>query len=186
MIPLQSYAKELLSHQPDLYLRRMEGVLLFQEEQKFKQWWIWALLLGLDALFVTALVQQIGMGKPFGSNPSTDLFLIVVSISIFLITILFVFMKLETQIRTDGVYVRFIPFHRSYKFFAWTDIQHAEVRKYSAIKEYGGWGLRNGALNVSGNMGLQLNFTNGRKLLIGTQKPDELSLALSKNHPSRR
>ena len=60
------------------------------------------------------------------------------------------------------------------------------VREYSPIAEYGGWGLRGGffgkgsALNVSGNKGLQLELKNNKKILIGTNKPKELSETLSK------
>jgi hypothetical protein len=54
------------------------------------------------------------------------------------------------------------------------------------LTEYGGWGLRLGlfgkgtAFNVSGDIGLQLEFTDDRKLLIGTNKPDELIETLNK------
>jgi TATA-box binding protein (TBP) (component of TFIID and TFIIIB) len=34
------------------------------------------------------------------------------------------------------------------------------------------------AYNVSGNQGVQLFFTNGKKLLIGTQKPEEITAIL--------
>ena len=60
------------------------------------------------------------------------------------------------------------------------------VRQYSPIIEYGGWGLRFGifgkgtAFNVSGNKGLQLEFINNKKLLIGTNKPDALTETLIK------
>jgi hypothetical protein len=39
--------------------------------------------------------------------------------------------------------------------------------------EYGGWGIKYGkmgkAYNVSGNRGVQLEFTDGKRLLIGSQ-----------------
>lgn len=50
--------------------------------------------------------------------------------------------------------------------------------------EYGGWGLRLGgfgkgqAYNISGDKRLQLEFTTGQRLLIGTNKPEELSTVL--------
>lgn len=50
--------------------------------------------------------------------------------------------------------------------------------------DYGGWGFRFGlfgkgrALNVSGNKGIQLVLTDGTRLLIGTNKPDEARQAL--------
>ncbi len=46
------------------------------------------------------------------------------------------------------------------------------------MKEYGGWGIRYGmkgmAYNVSGNRGVQLEFETGKRLLIGSQRPEEL------------
>jgi hypothetical protein len=36
------------------------------------------------------------------------------------------------------------------------------------------------AYNTSGNMGLQLIMKNGKKILIGTHKPDELDAFLKK------
>ena len=59
----------------------------------------------------------------------------------------------------------------------------AYVRKYSPIAEFGGWGYRisfNGgpAYNIAGNMGLQIVFVSGKKLLIGTQQATAMSDAL--------
>jgi hypothetical protein len=36
------------------------------------------------------------------------------------------------------------------------------------------------AFNVSGDKGLQLQFSNGKRLLIGTQMPDELTTVLAR------
>jgi len=58
---------------------------------------------------------------------------------------------------------------------------------YYPISEFGGWGLRGGfffnkgkekAVNVSGDIGIQLIFKNGKKLLIGTQKKEEAKRVL--------
>jgi len=56
------------------------------------------------------------------------------------------------------------------------------VRKYSPLFEYGGWGLRwslNGkAVNVRGNMGIQVVLKNGSRILIGTSNPEDAKMAL--------
>jgi hypothetical protein len=53
-----------------------------------------------------------------------------------------------------------------------------EVITYRPIIDYGGWGVRFGrkgmAYNVSGNIGLLISRKNGKTILIGTQKPDEM------------
>jgi len=59
------------------------------------------------------------------------------------------------------------------------------LRGYSPISEYGGWGMRYSlsgkgrALNVSGRTGVQLVFKDGKKLLIGTQKADDIMQVLA-------
>jgi hypothetical protein len=59
-----------------------------------------------------------------------------------------------------------------------------EVRTYRRILEYGGWGIRYAltgggwAYNISGNRGVQLVFTGGKRLLIGAQHSEELATAL--------
>lgn len=96
-------------------------------------------------------------------------------------------MRLKNQIRKDGVYVKFFPFHLSFKVYKWDKVSKLFVRQYDPISEYGGWGLRIGrngkAFNVSGNKGLQLEFHDNKKLLIGTNKPEELKETLLKIGP---
>ena len=63
------------------------------------------------------------------------------------------------------------------------DITAAEAVMYSPIAEYGGWGIRgwgkNTALNARGNRGVRLTLRDGRRVLIGSQRPDELAEALA-------
>jgi hypothetical protein len=60
------------------------------------------------------------------------------------------------------------------------------VREYSPLGEYGGWGIRytisgaGKAYNISGKIGLQLEFTTGKKVLIGTHKGEEIKEILTR------
>jgi hypothetical protein len=96
-------------------------------------------------------------------------------------------LKLYTRIDAEGVHFRMTPFHFKEQVIYWDEIDQIHVRKYSPILEYGGWGirvgLRNGrAYNVRGNYGIQIVKKNGKRLLLGTQKPDEAARHLA-NHP---
>lgn len=106
-----------------------------------------------------------------------------------LLLLLFATMRLDTEIRTDGIYVRFFPAGRQYKKYAWEDLEQLFVRQYEPIREYGGWGIRGGkhnrAYNISGNQGLQLIFKDKKRVLIGTKRPDELAALLASLPPSR-
>jgi len=144
------------------------------------------LLLALSGIWIWQLVQQVFMGIPFGNNPSSNLVVILTGLFPLLTIILFRFLTLETIINEEGINFRFRPFQRKPKVIKTSDIIHYEVKKYSPLKDYGGWGIRYGsgkngrAYNVSGNQGVLFEFKNGKKFLLGTQKPSEIRSALEK------
>lgn len=164
--------------------KNIENEALYSERQGFNQWWIWIIILGLNALFLYGIYQQIIEGISFGSKPMSNAALIILTIVVILLTIGFYSVRLETYIKQDGIYLRFFPFHRNFKFYDWNTITKITIREYKPLKEYGGWGLRVGilangqAFNVSGNIGLQLELMNNDKLLIGTRKSQELNNVL--------
>lgn len=149
----------------------MHGVT-FEETQRFRQWWLWLLLV--------AVVTQVFYDLVLKGNALSGHLVVVSMVTI--VVVLIVFIRLDTRISLEGIFVKLFPFHRSFKHYPWGMIAKAEVRKYSPLLEFGGWGYRFGfgrkALNISGNMGLQLHFSNGKKLLIGTQRPDEVRSVL--------
>ncbi len=160
--------------------------ILFTEQQKFKQWWLWLILLGINGFFLFGVFKQVISGQQFGNKPMSNLELLIATGLTIILTILIVNFRLDTTIRMDGIYVRFFHFHLKFKHYTWDSLTKSFVRQYSPLIEYGGWGLRIGlfgkgtAYNVSGNKGLQLEFKNNKKLLIGTNKPDELTATLNK------
>jgi hypothetical protein len=162
----------------------MEDEILFAEKQKFTQWWIWLILLVPTALTGYGVVRQVILGQPFGDKPASNLELIAVFGFTLLLTLSFLSLRLETVIKQDGIYVKFFPFHGSFRHYPWEQINQSFVRQYNPILEYGGWGLRgfgkNRAFNVSGNQGLQLELEGNKRILIGTQKPEEITEILKK------
>ena len=159
---------------------------LFYERQKFCQHWFWLLIILAFGIPMISLIKQWVQNN----NPTSDKELIM-SILIFLaLTVifvsLFIIMRLETVITTDGVSVRFFPIHRSFRNYRWEDITTYSVKEYSPLKEFGGWGIRfrmgrNAiAYSISGNYGLQLELKNGKRILIGTKKQYEMEQALKK------
>jgi|SRR5690554_309086 len=156
----------------------MKQKILFQETQRFKQWWIWLIHILILAVFFTGIYIQIINGEPFGDKPMSDLGLIISSVFMLLLVLLFLSFSLKTQITQSKIYFKFFPFHIKEREYLISDIQEMKVVKYSPIGEYGGWGIRgfgsDKAFNVKGNMGLRILFKDGTKRLIGTQKPEEL------------
>ncbi|MDR0371570.1 MAG: hypothetical protein LBH80_06935 [Prevotellaceae bacterium] len=181
----------------------------FYERQSRKSWWFSALIAAVNLPFIYGIFRQIILGKPWGTKPASDTELILITVSILLFTVVMLFSKLETIIDGDGIYFRYFPFNPRYKFLSWESISKASIRQYGSM-EFGGAGIRfqpwknssktatrwlgnlrfNGAgvhhgfkekaYIVSGKYGLQLELRNKKKILIGTQRPDEIEELLKK------
>lgn len=158
----------------------------FYERQSMKQWWIWILFVGMDMLLIFGSVLQLIFDTPFGNKPMSDPCLLIVTILFLLWSLFMLFvLTLHTYINDEGVFVKYFPLQFRYKLYDWNNITTSYVRKYNPLLEYGGWGVRIGlkatkAYIMSGNMGLQLILKNGRKVLIGTNRPDDLESVLLK------
>jgi len=160
----------------------------FQEIQKFRQRFLWILLLLIDILalifFGYGIFKQLVLGQSWGSKPLPDIALLIVGLFFILllavITYSFYAMKLITEVRDDSLTLRFHPL--THQLIPYEHIKTCKVRNYHPIREYGGWGIRYGrkgkAFTVSGTLGVQLELVQGKSLLIGSQRPEELSRAI--------
>lgn len=149
-----------------------------------KQWWIWLILAFANISLIYGSIKQLFFDESYGINPADDAWLLIITVLVLLITVGVALLKLETMIDKTGIYVRFLPFQQKYKTFKWKSVESYNVRTYNPIVEFGGWGYRiagrrKRAYNMYGKMGLSLLFRDGSKVLIGTQKPEELDEYLS-------
>lgn len=152
---------------------------IFKEEQRFTQLWL-IILLVISIIIPLIIILKEADKMTLGE------FLMSSSVILLAPAIIFIF-KLTTRIDEKGIHYKFFPFHLKYRCIVWTDIKDAYVRAYQPISEYGGWGLKGGrlwneskgiAINVSGDIGIQLVLKNGKKILIGTQKKEHAKSTL--------
>jgi len=155
--------------------------VLFKETQQFRQWWWIVLILGstvpMIVFSVYTLYQQTVRGIQVGDSPAPNGILFFLFFFMIILLLLFFSMKFEVWIDQEGIHYRFSPFIFKDQFISKEEIQRFEIRKFSAIKDYGGWGIRRGfgrkwgrAYIVSGNIGLQFYLKSGKKVLFGTQR----------------
>lgn len=150
--------------------------VLFRETQRFTQPLIWMVILGCAAVMWWMSIHHVAAGR-IGDNVGTDIFIAAFFLAFGVgLPALFLALQLITEVRQDGIYVRFVPFHRKWRRFGFDEVTNIESRTYSPLLDYGGWGLRLGpcgwAYNVKGTLGVHLTFNTGKQLLIGTQQPD--------------
>lgn len=162
---------------------------LFHEEQRFRQPWLWwTLMFSVTAGTVPLLAgvyQQLIRGRPWGRSPMSDGSLVlfatfVVAICAGVVALMW-FARLVVVVSERALEIRFSPFHLSPREVPLARVSTVEAVTYSPLK-WGGWGIRYSfegkAYNVSGNQGVVLTFTDGKRLLIGSQRKDELAKAI--------
>lgn len=165
----------------------MEKVL-FKEEQRFRQWWLWLIMVFALLAVIVPLMNAIAEEQTKLNSSNMSRLIIYGVVAVLFLTVIIVimlFIRLKTKITSNGIYVAYIPFVRKWEKITKKDIKRYEVREYWVNREYGGYGMKKRrkagrAFTISGNIGLQLYFNDGRKLLIGTQKQQAIRYAMIK------
>lgn len=161
----------------------MMNNLVYSETQRVRMWWVYAVCILIAGLASWMFVLQIMLNTPVGTHPAPDWTLyVILGLSVILVVLVFM-TRLLVRVDRKGVLVLFSPFLR--KHYPWSKISSYEVLEYDPVKDFGGWGIRHNwkqkskAFTVSGHHGLSLLLTDGRKVIIGTYKPEKLKLFLS-------
>ena len=163
---------------------------LFKEEQHFEPFLIWLIILlgiiPMTSILGLATYKQLILGQPWGDNPMSDLGLLLVTVFIFMlfvgIIMLFKKSRLETEVTKWGVRYRFAPFITGWKEIPKQDLNNYMLKKFTIFRGYGvRWSLDGvKTLNVRGTQGIEFHYGKPRRLLIGTQQPQEFIKALDK------
>lgn len=166
--------------------------ILFKEEQRFNQWWIWLILIvaifaSLGPLAYGIYYQEV-IGEPWGNNPASTETLIYILIFTFLVMVgvfaMIWIMKLKIKITYEGIWFHFPPMINKWRFIKKEEVDRYEIRTYKPNLEFGGYGWKGlrkkRAMIIKGNTGLQLYLKDGKKLLIGTQRKQAINTAMRK------
>ena len=121
---------------------------LFTEKQRFNQWWLWLIVIATCIVPIIGIYKQIINDVPFGNNPMSNNTLIL-----------------------SAVISPFVK--RNYSF---NEIETYKVIDYGFV---GGWGIRytmkyGTVYNTKGTKGLFIKLKDGKTMVVGTQKPEEL------------
>lgn len=147
---------------------------MFQEHQRFNQWWVWGIIIGVTSIPLIGIYYQTTTGNSFGNNPLSNKGLAIAFIPMLGLLIFMRMLQLKTKITPKSIHFHFFPLVR--KKIDWEEVAKAAVVDYGFV---GGWGIRlftsyGTVYNIRGRFGLALELKSGKKLLIGTQKPEAL------------
>jgi Flp pilus assembly pilin Flp len=145
----------------------METKVYFRETQEFDQSWLWG------AVGLGALADLINFARDERSARETVARLAALGAAALVLRVV----TLQTEVREDGLYLRFSPFHRSPKRISFSDLADLQETGYSPLR-YGGWGIRWSprgiAYTLSGKSGVRVERSDGKSVFVGSDRPDEL------------
>lgn len=155
--------------------------MIYEEKQKLNLWWLY-ILFGIQAIIILS-ITLVGEKAISFSELKEIYFLPIISVVFIFILAYFINQNyLLLTVDNSGITYKYWPFTPT-KTILWEDIESAYLRKYNALGEYGGWGFRyrlwfkwndRAFIFDGGDSGLQLVLKNRRKILFGTNNPDEL------------
>jgi hypothetical protein len=161
--------------------------MVYREEQNF-DWRAYALLIAVEATFWAPVFWKVFTHpQPAALVNHHGLELAAaIALAVGLPLILIVgFLRMTTEVTPTHVRVWFgwIPTYRRLVDLA--AVTRIEVVRYRPVADYWGWGIRSGrdgerVLNARGDRGVRLDLADGSRLLIGSQRPEELALVLER------
>lgn len=156
----------------DVFIRRIAPVTFFHEEQRFRASRLWLVIAVPLTFAVLAAVAQ--------PDAPTFAGIGVAGVVVALVSLV-ALARLETTVTNVAVVVRF------HALWPTRRIPLTDITEYAPVRyrlwDSGGWGVHFGfagmTYNASGNEGVRFILRNGAKVLIGTQRPQELALAVA-------
>ena len=113
-------------------------------------------------------------------TPERNIALIALLPSFAFTALLFQTAKMKTRVGDTGVAIDTLYVVK--RRIGFDEIESAEATEYRPLRDYGGWGLRisgkGKAYNMRGDRGVQLVLKNGGRVLIGSQRDQELEAAI--------
>lgn len=145
---------------------------IFQEAQRFRQIWIWGILI---------TVTGVAIGSILFTSPTGLEWEHAIPVGIIGVVILLLFnLELKTRIDHSRLTFSYSPFIRE-RHYRFEEIVSLELIEYNGFWEYGGWGIKwNGDMwsyTTGGKYGLLVKTTD-KKFLLGTQNPKDAQKAI--------
>lgn len=143
----------------------------FHEVQRFRQKWLWTLVLSPFILVSISFYMQ----NSFQEIPAMIVALLATTVFLYSV-------KLTVRVEEDGIRIKLFPLHLKDRVIGFDEIESFNAEDYQPIREFGGWGLRwrpgKIAYSTSGSKGVRIKREGKKDVMIGSKKPEELAEAI--------
>jgi hypothetical protein len=151
-------------------------MVIFREEQRFRRNWAYVTLIP-PLIVAYGLYRQIAKSGPLGDNPAAAMVLWSALAATGAVALWFFQARLITEVRDNVLWIRLLLWPE--RSIPWTEIRWVEAFTFRPIKDYGGYGVRwneRGIVyTVCGNRGARMELMSGERVLVGSQRADELA-----------
>ncbi|CAN5283278.1 DUF6141 family protein [soil metagenome] len=149
----------------------MAAKTLFEETQSNK--YLIIAFLVISIVFGILIVIQLGFHQPIGNKPAPGWLLMVIFIGSIIGMLFLRAQKLKLLITENEIRIRF-GLLSGETVISVSNIKSISIRKYNALKEFGGWGVRyndtGSCFTVFGSDAIEIELAGNQKILVGTQK----------------
>lgn len=136
----------------------------------------------LPTAFTLLLIWQVVLGHKIGEHPMSSGNVIGWAIFLWLVYLRLITTKMVTRVEPGRLSVSMRGLWTLRKI-SLNEVGKTEVVSYRPVEDYGGYGVRltkrGRAYIAGGDRGVRLTFTKGGKVLIGSQRPEELAKAIA-------
>ncbi len=162
---------------------KVKGNILFKEEQYFRVKWLWWII-AISMLSCIGITVGIAIAEK-----KSDAWLAVAIVTPLeaIIAWLMYITKLQTVLSTEGIYYKWSPLHRSFRFIPVKEVEEVELRNGPAMSYGAHWVPGYGRVhNVGPGKGFQFTLKSRKRIFIGTQKIVAFENAVDKVMSVRR
>jgi hypothetical protein len=149
----------------------------FREVQRFPLRRVALALASPPCFLLGLLIWQVILGHAWGKHPMSNTDVIGWTIFLWLFYLRLITVRLVTEVRKGELIVRLGGLWRLRRV-PLNGIQSVETITHDIARDYGGYGIRSirggKAYVAGGNRGVRVTLAGGEKLVVGSQRADEL------------
>ena len=154
---------------------------VFREVQRFPLRRI-ALALACPPCFMLGLlIWQVILGHPWGKHPMANADVVGWTVFVWLLYLRLITVRLLTEVRQGKLLIALRGLWRLRRV-PLDQIQAVETITHDIARDYGGFGIRSTrsgkAYVASGGRGVRITLASGEKLVVGSERPEELAAAI--------
>jgi len=128
-------------------------------------------------------IWQVILGHRWGKHPMSNASVIGWTIFLWIVYLRLMTVRLVTDIRAGELIVAMRGLWRARRI-SLSEIRSAEITSFDPERDYGGYGIRlnrrETAYLAAGNQGVRLTLSSGKRIVVGSQRAEELAAALRK------